>query len=59
MILRYSNAFFLKFSVCIRPFCSSFNVFFFVFVGKTVQNENAEDVLKIAEKMTYGAIDGP
>ena len=49
----------LKFSVCLRPLLSSFNVFFFVFAGKAVQNENAEDVLKIAEKMTYGAIDGP
>ena len=30
-----------------------------MFTGKTVQNENAENVLKVAEKMTYGAIDGP
>ena len=30
-----------------------------MFAGKTVQNKNVEDVLKIAEKFTYGAIDSP
>ena len=30
-----------------------------MFAGKIVQNENAEDVLKIAENMIYRDIDGP
>ena len=28
-----------------------------MFIENTIQNENDEDVLKVAEKMTYGAID--
>ncbi len=59
MVSRYFQYFFLNFSGCLRPLGSSFNVFFFVFVGKNVRNENAEDVQKLAKKMTYGAIDGP
>ena len=56
MVSRYLQCFFLKFSVCLGPSCSNFNVFLSVFCGKVVQNENAEDY---AEEVTNEAIDGP
>ena len=40
-----------------KAFCSSFNVFFFVFVGKLSRTKTLNTVLKSAEGMPYGATD--
>ena len=59
VISWYFQCSFLKFTVCLRPFCNSFNVLFSFLTGKLSRMKTRKNCVEIAEVMTYGAIEGP
>ena len=59
MISQYFQCIFLKFSVCLRPFCSSFNVFLSLLAGELSKRKMGKNCDESAKVMTYGDIDGP
>ena len=59
MVSRFFQSFFPKFSVCLEPFCSNFNVFLSLFCRNVVQRGNAEGYEEIIEEEIHKAIDEP
>lgn len=61
MYLRLTilSMFFPYVGVCLRPFCSIFNVLFSVFGGKLSRTKMLKTVLKSTKVMTYGATNSP
>ena len=59
VVSRYFQHFFLKIDVCLEPFCSSFNMFLFLFCRKGVHNQNVEGSWNLVKRRPTKAIDGP